>query len=285
MKRYILILAALVFCASPPLAGDLAGASAAAASIGVGDDGFRVPGGPNNVFDLGSSPLPAIPADFFGPGSDPFSDTLLVEGATGGIDTVVSRLTSTVDLDPLPYPNTATIDIEIVELNLKSISPITVTFNGGQNPELWDMEVDLSALTPPPPLGHMLIDKEHPNGGTFDAVFSVQPRFTFTKVGNPIPIFVLDTGLEGLPPLEYWLMDPLPAPWSTVSPFPFPVPPNGDFFPGVAGGVPQPLVFDAGGGNRLELVLHAVPEPSALVLLSMAAVALLGYVWRGRRRR
>jgi hypothetical protein len=282
MKRYILILAALAFCVSPPLAGDLAGdlagGSAAAASIDAGDDGFRVLAGPNSVFDLSVIP---IPADFFGPGSDPFSDTILVEGATGEIDTVVSRLDSTGDLDP--PPNTATIDIEIVALNLRSLDPITVTFNGGQNPETWDVKVVLSETAPPP--GQMEITKEDANGGTFTADFPVQPRFTFTKVEDLGDIRVLDTGLEGSPALQYQLMDPYPAaPWSTVSPFPFPVPPGGYFFPGVTGGNPEPLVFDAGGGdNRLELVLHAIPEPSSLILLSMGAVALLGHAWRRRR--
>ncbi len=268
MKKCISILAALAFCASPPLGGDLAGGTAAAASIGVGEDGFRVPAGPNNVFDLSGSP---IPADFFGPGSDPLLPTIFVEGATGGVDAVVRRLNSTVDLDP--PPQTDTIDIEIVALNLVSVSPITVTFNGGQNPQLWDVAVDLSTLTPPP--GRMTITKQDPNGGIFKADFLVQPRFTFAEVGNPLNLRLLDTGLEGFLPLPYDLMAPAPAPWSTASPFPPPAPPGGDFFPGVAGGVPQPLVFDVvGSGDRLELVLHPVPEPATFTLLALAGLAL-----------
>ncbi len=148
--------------------------------------------------------LPPIPADFFGPGSDPFVGQVDFIGLEidppnlGSTSTLIQR-TGDPFLPPDPPGGPpVTIPIEIVELSLRSVSPITVTFNGGQNPESWDLEVDLSVVTPP--LGTMTVTKTHANGGTFDASFRVQPRFTFTEVGNPGNVRVLDTGLEGIPP-------------------------------------------------------------------------------------
>jgi hypothetical protein len=90
-----------------------------------------------------------------------------------------------------------TIPIEIVEMKLVSTSPITVTFNGGQNPEQWDVEVELSNPQTP---GTMTLTRTGPNSGTFDSSLPVIPVFTFTKVGNPSDMRVLDFLLEGISP-------------------------------------------------------------------------------------
>ena len=37
--------------------------------------------------------------------------------------------------------------------------------------------------------------------------------------------------------------------------------------------------------NSNSLVLQATPEPSALALLSVGAIAMLAYTWRRRRKR
>ena len=135
---------------------------------------------------------PPIPADFFGPGSDPFFDIFPVEGSGSNsgfgpsdfefssslfdsslfslflgsdvsladTDTVVERQGAA----NLPIIGSMdTIPIEIVELNLVSTSPITVTFNGGQNPEQWDVEVQLSNPQAP---GTMTLTRTGPSSGT-----------------------------------------------------------------------------------------------------------------------
>ncbi|HUU83415.1 MAG TPA: hypothetical protein VM243_07925 [Phycisphaerae bacterium] len=136
-------------------------------------------------YDFYETPLPA---DFFGPGSDPFDGAIEFEGlpplvtdppgALGNANTVVERRSDTTDLDLGP----STVDIEIVALSLVSTEPITVTQNGGQDPELWHVEVCLSDTIPT--LGTMTITKTHPDGGTFDSDFPVIPLFTFTRVSD-----------------------------------------------------------------------------------------------------
>jgi carbonic anhydrase/acetyltransferase-like protein (isoleucine patch superfamily) len=100
------------------------------------------PGGASSV-DLD------IPADFFGAGSDPFQGRVDLRGVpleTGGpfelgdTDTVIRRP----DDAQVPCDGTRVqVPIEIVQLSLVSVAPITVTENGGQNPTLWDVRVGL----------------------------------------------------------------------------------------------------------------------------------------------
>src|SRR2546427_58918 len=88
------------------------------------------------------SSLTQIPAGFFDPGSDPFPDFIPLQGsplaAGATTDTVIRRLDTAKPHGP---DHIDTIRIEIVSLSLVSSSPITVTYNGGLNPELWDVRV------------------------------------------------------------------------------------------------------------------------------------------------
>ncbi len=111
---------------------------------------------PNGTFvEFGTGNLPAIPADFFGPGSDPFTGQIELDGfpfdplAFGDADTIIQRSYEPVS-PSLGEPNAGTVEIEIIELSLISIQPITVTYNGGQDPEEWFVDVRLSD-TPSPP--------------------------------------------------------------------------------------------------------------------------------------
>ena len=140
-----------------------------------------------------------IPADFFAPGSDPFSGTVNFVGQPSPFfppaDTAVQRIFTAI----LPaIPSSDTIPIVLEELSLVSIAPITVTFNGGMTPEDWDVEVGLSSFQPQP-TGQMTINHTTDEGGTYDADLCVVPKFTFTEVGNPGNIRVLDFGQEGIP--------------------------------------------------------------------------------------
>jgi MYXO-CTERM domain-containing protein len=160
-------------------------------------------------FDVPDSP--AIPADFFGPGSDPFTGSVCLEGAplgtvdlsahgfgtvdAGDADTLIRRSEDPFDRCELPSGEQSKVDIEIVALSLKSTSPITVTFNGGQDPpRQYHVMVDLSEVAAPP--GELTAVKTHCNGGTYTSVLHVQPRFIFTNVNDPEDGETLDTGLE-----------------------------------------------------------------------------------------
>ena len=165
-----------------------------------------------------------IPGGFFGPNSDSFDGVICYEGVPlgstpfgefGDADTLIKRsggpLGNGDPFDrctlPASFPTgPVTSVIEIVALSLHSIVPITVTYNGGQNPEEWDVAVGLSEA-------HDQLEgtfdavKEHCNGGTFTTVLPVRPRFVFTKVDPPATEQVLegvDAGIDvtlQLPPL------------------------------------------------------------------------------------
>ncbi len=154
---------------------------------------------------------PPIPAGFFEAGSYQFEGTVCMHGVPlgpsswgeyGEADTLIHRLGEPFDRCDLPGGPDVAVPIEIVALNLVSIEPITVTVMG--LPTRWDVAVDLSQV--PAPMGQMYVAKTHCNGGTYNSILPVQPRFTFTKIDGPgIPpgsVVVLDTGLEGIPPIQ-----------------------------------------------------------------------------------
>ncbi len=155
-----------------------------------------------NSIQFGSPDVQPIPADFFGPGSDPFVGLVpfdgipLDPGITGNASVQMRRSGDPV-LPADPPGSVATIPIELVSLELRSIAPITVTFGAGA-PELWDLDITLSPAPVPP--GTLTATKTHDNGGTFTAEFNVQPLFIFTKVADPLDIRIIDTGEFGIRP-------------------------------------------------------------------------------------
>ena len=94
-----------------------------------------------------------VPADFFGPGSDPFDGRVYLKGnpfdcfdpdgpgpepLTCGLlptDTIVRRLA---DVTP-----PGTVAIQIVELKLQSVSPLIVSFFGGSSFQQWEMRAEI----------------------------------------------------------------------------------------------------------------------------------------------
>lgn len=197
------------------LGGILAGNLSSPASSQIIDAGLDIlatePG--TTHFDFLASP---IPADFFAPGSDPFTGDVAFNGnPLGGstlcpnddlsmISTIVRRLA---DANvPVP-PSADVVPIEIVELSLVSVNPIVVTYSGGQNPELWDVDVHLSQN--PQPQGQMQITRSHADGGTFDTQLPVLPKFIFTRQSDN-EVRELDFGLLAIPPV---VMESFDIPW------------------------------------------------------------------------
>jgi hypothetical protein len=166
-----------------------------------------------------------IPADFFKltptGTSDPFAGRVDLGGASGGADTVLSRL-ETLDLCFPGVPQTT--PIQLIQLDLVGCAPIDVNTSDG--PTQWNVQVSLDPATPP---GQMTAVKTHPNGGTYTADFAVQPIFTFTRVGDPGDVRVL----AGLPAVPFNTLGEQNWVHEANNPLPFPsCTPN--FIPGIS---------------------------------------------------
>jgi hypothetical protein len=165
--------------------------------VTAGTSLLMTPGG-CTIADFGGSPLPA---DFFGPGSDPFAGSvpLVGEPLTGvglleDTDTIVSRLANA----DLPVcGSTDTVPIEIVALSLVSFESIHVTFNGGASSSVYEVRACLSSSATQVP-GTMNIQRTHQDGGTFDSSLPVMPKLTFTRVAgsNGLGSVTLDPGIQ-----------------------------------------------------------------------------------------
>ena len=136
-----------------------------------GDAYSYTPSSRNSYFDFATMP---IPADYFGPGSDPFDGIISLKGdplytgppgVLGSTDMIIRRL----EIAELPACGSSDqIEIELVALSLVSLDPITVTYDGGQNPEPWDVRICLSSAVPQD-TGSMVITRECNEGGSFIA--------------------------------------------------------------------------------------------------------------------
>ncbi len=145
-----------------------------------------------------------LPADFFGPGSQPFEGEVYFQGKTGThLDTQVERL------GELFFPDVgsvAEVPIELVQLDLVSCDPITVQI--GNEATEWDVSVELSDQRPQ--AGLLTAVKTHANGGTFESFLPVQPVFTFIRTDDRNQVRVLDTGQLGLPADLLQILDNVP---------------------------------------------------------------------------
>lgn len=219
---------------------------------------------PGTTWDFSTAP---IPADFFGPGSEPFEGQVALQGVPmagqGTTDTIVERFG---DPDFTPGP-TATIPIEIVALNLISADPIPVGFNGGGT-ELWHVMI----MLPSPgqtQSGQYELDQGSPPGGTlnFDSFFDVTYELEFqSAAGGPIL-----TDQRG----QHMAMQNA-VPWSPTAPSRFDFGDSRGLFPGLnAHPEPETLLF---GGSQFGwgVRLAVVPEPVTLVLMAGGIAGLLG---------
>jgi len=151
--------------------------TAQAVRIPAGLDYFEtVPAGTS--FNFQDSP---IPPGFFGPGSDAFTGSFRLRGIPlheTTADTVVRRLSDFNITENGRNQTPVTISIQIERLIL--FDQITVTYNQGQNPELWNVVVSL-APNEEQLLGSMTISETNPQGGTYDVRLPVKMVITFTR--------------------------------------------------------------------------------------------------------
>jgi len=92
-------------------------------------------------------------------------------------DTIVQRMAPAL-------PPSATIPIEIVALELRSVSPITVNCTGG--PQTWNVSASVPQGDTNQTLGSMTINQNYARGGTFTSTLPVRPYLTFTRVADNV---------------------------------------------------------------------------------------------------
>lgn len=236
---------------------------------------------PNTVstYDFAATP------DQFGPNSDPsiYPDfEVRVEPPIKspytppeeGMSLILQR-TSLASLPTSTPPSQAVVPIEIVTMNLFSVDPIVVTYNGGQNAELWDVQINASATAQN--TGTMSVLRDQPDGGQLTLSLSVQPRLTFTRQRDGQQI------TQDGPPIET-LTTTTPVPWSYSQPedaFLLVDPIGGllqsNFWPGATPGDPlaaiQPIVLESD-GLTLSVTVVPVPEPSTLLAVACGILLL-----------
>ena len=108
--------------------GLAASPTATAVNIEIDDPTFTLKTVDTTSIEFGSAGLPPIPADFFYPGSDPFTGIVIMQGEPvrpGDNANLIIRGQGPLVLPPAP--STASIPIELVEMKLVSSAPISVT--------------------------------------------------------------------------------------------------------------------------------------------------------------
>ena len=184
---------------------------AAMTGIPSGDDLFETTGNGETFHNFNASP---IDAGFFGPNSEQFKGVVPlvgvpIPGRPDDIDTIIHRN---------GCPSTpCTMGIQMTNLNLKSIAPITVTYSDSTPDESWEVFVGLSIHNTS--TGTMTFNSA---GTSFDSTLQVFPRFTFRRVSDGTTL-TWDTGGPAGPGLTASAtiggsFEPVPA--ATIAPCP-----------------------------------------------------------------
>jgi hypothetical protein len=180
--------------------GGLSGTTNGTIRVFVPEEPYSpVPAGPDfwlthyAQFEFGTPDLPTLPADFFGPGSDPFDGVVVCKGRPANpttntlADTIIERLEDVIVFDP-PTP----INIEMIELNLISTRPVRVTYFGGTVESFFDVTVELDPTMPSP--GQMTVVKLNDEQGVFWMELTPNLNFIFESGGDvytystPLPV-------------------------------------------------------------------------------------------------
>ncbi|MCP3906307.1 MAG: hypothetical protein GY715_22010 [Planctomycetes bacterium] len=154
--------------------------------------------GAANCMDFGAPTACAIPAGFFGPGSDPFFGVACFEGQPLGVvslpgfpsldfgdaDMLVRRPADPFDRCADATTGQAEVEVKVEQLHLVGVSPISVTITG-EEPQPWDVEMRVFSSASQPLAGAMTVTKDGCSGGTFDMTLNVCPTFVFRRVDPP----------------------------------------------------------------------------------------------------
>lgn len=217
----------------------------------------------------GTAAIPAIPADFFHPGSEPFTGTVNLQGYSGPVDMVAFPGNTGLDARPDAVP------VELVQLSLVSANPITVHNSTTGVDSFFDIWVELRSG--PRPNQHLALSYNAPGTGGFvvDSFFDIEYRIEFTSPGQtPDGSLVLTNAgsfvLDGTLSQD----DGVISPFTWYQNFP-----GGSPAPGLVLGATEtellPFWLNVGGGSISAEISAVVPEPTTLGLLTMGGLALL----------
>jgi len=140
-----------------------------------------------SYLDLSSDP---IPANFFDPGSEPFSERIDLRGwplgdspfcndFIGNTDTIIEVLQ---EAQMEEVGKQVQIEAKFVELSLKNVEPIGIPFDGGAHQQMWNVNVGLSPDQPP--RGAMALVREQADGGRVSGEIPIGLRATFTRLSD-----------------------------------------------------------------------------------------------------
>ena len=228
----------------------------------------------------GSSTFPALPADFFGPGSEPFSGNVVLKGKKILQNVVMERMAGAVfgaSSAPRDIP------LEMIGLSLASVQPIVITYGDGAT-EQWDVAIDLDRDEN----SSCWIRVSHfasgdPDGGTIlpaGSFFDIFAEVTFTHTPPSGA-----TRFRGFAIVDRTQLNTTDATWahrhSSIAGGA-----NRDFIPGADPANPtaplQVLFFDGGGLDFPLRVIDVVPEPSSMTLVALGAAASIAAGFRRR---
>jgi hypothetical protein len=180
----------IAFCG---IALALALAGPAAAHNPIPGIGIVVKRNPGTTSSFSAPGLPAIPADFFGPGSEPFAGAV-------GLESACSALCGHCDadcnggpddrLDYVENTDTGAFAMELAPVSLYSVAPIQVAVNGVVS--FFDVFVEVRSLDPAPG-ARIPGSLQLPPGTTFApgtssvvvaSSLDVHARFTFTNAAT-----------------------------------------------------------------------------------------------------
>ncbi len=271
----------------------LAGTAAVAETIEPGVDLFEAVAGEKTFLEL-----PDLPADFFGPGSDPFlggpiflQNKPLDIATVGRTSKAQQRILSFEIPDSISGPAPGPVPVEIVALSLQSANPITVTFGDGSATS-FNVVVNINpredAATSA--VGELNFLPQLDDSFLVDSFFDITYRVGFEPVGGG--------GGPSLYKTEYWGQRSNLYPFTknrvvggpdilTIDPLAeFDGLGTSNFFPGLDPNnptVPPVSIHYQGATLSAEFVLTA-PEPSTGALAFLGAAALTATLIRRARR-
>ena len=170
-----------------------------------------------SILELSRSELPV---DFFDPNSDaveasvplvgwPIQSSRFINGNLGMTDSILEFI------DPIVLPqidSQITVPVQFVEMNLIAINPIEVTYNGGQNPEFWDVGITLEVV--PQVSGNLNVVRTGADAGYANGQIPIELDLVLTRQSDNAQR-LLDKGVTLVLPQFDWIANKNEMNWPT----------------------------------------------------------------------